>query len=314
MADFINHLTKVNDILWYIDEMYLTDNTSVNVKGWISHPTQTIKEFVIGGSIYPITFISRPDVKEYYPYLPTDMVGFEINIHIKEVTQTFGLILTDDSQIEDIGTLEKWGVFNSGFNSTLKKGIVVVDNFYQYPDWVRLFAMKNLNFTNSDYHRGKRSTDRFILNGTKEKFEEILGKKIINWNHEAYANGIFQYCTAQDPIVYHVDTQTYAAMVYLTPDAPLNSGTSTFKSKLTGATRFDNIENNNSLYTDTFKGVSNELNFYDKSTFELVDSVANVYNRLVMFDSKAIHAATEYFGDAIENARFFHLFFFDIEW
>ena len=50
------------------------------------------------------------------------------------------------------------------------------------------------------------------------------------------------------------------------------------------------------------------------STYEVVDTVANVYNRLVMFDSKSIHAATGYFGDAIENARFFHLFFFDVEW
>ena len=56
------------------------------------------------------------------------------------------------------------------------------------------------------------------------------------------------------------------------------------------------------------------MNFYDSTTYEVVDTVANVYNRLVMFDSKTIHAATGYFGDAIENARFFHLFFFDVEW
>jgi len=56
------------------------------------------------------------------------------------------------------------------------------------------------------------------------------------------------------------------------------------------------------------------MNFYDNTTYELVDSMANVYNRLVMFDAKAIHAATGYFGDAINNARFFQLFFFDVAW
>ena len=99
-------------------------------------------------------------------------------------------------------------------------------------------------------------------------------------------------------------------MVYLTPDAPLQTGTTTYKSKITGATRFDVAEGE--LFEKTFKGLSDGLNFYDNSTWEPVDTVANVYNRLVMFDSKCLHAATGYFGDAIENARLFHLFFFDI--
>ena len=66
------------------------------------------------------------------------------------------------------------------------------------------------------------------------------------------------------------------------------------------------------LYFNTFKGLSNELNFYDKTSFEMVDNIANVYNRLVLFNSKNIHAAVNYFGDNIDNSRFFHLFFFDI--
>jgi hypothetical protein len=43
-----------------------------------------------------------------------------------------------------------------------------------------------------------------------------------------------------------------------------------------------------------------------------LSNIANVYNRLVLFDSKNIHAAINYFGDTKENSRFFHLFFFDI--
>jgi hypothetical protein len=200
-------------------------------------------------------------------------------------------------------------VAKSGFNTT-KKDLVVVDNFYKDPDMVRNYAINNLNFEFSGYHKGQRSVDSFILDGTKEIFEEILGRPIYNWNHQNYANGRFQFCTAQDPIVYHVDTQNYAAMVYLTPNAPLQTGTATYKSKLTGATRFDTTEGE--LFEKTFKGLSNNLNFYDNSTWEPVDTIANVYNRLVMFDSKCLHAATGYFGDAIDNARFFHLFFFDI--
>jgi hypothetical protein len=99
-------------------------------------------------------------------------------------------------------------------------------------------------------------------------------------------------------------------MVYLTPDAPLQSGTATYKSIHTGKTKFEEAVGEE--YETTFRGRSDELNFYDKTSFEMVDNIANVYNRLVLFDSKNIHAAINYFGDTKENSRFFHLFFFDI--
>ena len=56
-----------------------------------------------------------------------------------------------------------------------------------------------------------------------------------------------------------------------------------------------------------------EGNFYDKTPWELVDTVGNVYNRMVVFDSRRVHAASEYFGDSIENSRLFQMFFFDAE-
>jgi hypothetical protein len=311
MADHINHLTKVNGVLWCVDEIYPVDYKTVTITGWVSHALQPVKSLLIGDTPHDIKFKPRPDVKEFYPQIPTDEVGFTINIGKQDLNKFVDLVLQDESVVNNIGTFEKWGVYHSGFDST-KKGIVVVDDFYDYPDWVREYAINNLNFNPSGYHKGQRSSDRFILDGTKEKFEEILGKKITNWNHESYANGVFQYCTSQDPIVYHVDSQTYAAMVYLTPEAPLQTGTATYRSKITGATRFDKPEGED--YFNTFKGLSSSMNFYDSTTYEVVDTVANVYNRLVMFDSKSIHAATGYFGDAIENARFFHLFFFDVEW
>jgi hypothetical protein len=311
MADHINHLTNVDGVLWYIDKVII-NNDVCTISGWVSHPIQPIKAFLIGEEIISPGFESRPDVKEFYPQIPTEEIGFKILLTKQELNKPVSLILQDNSVVNNIDTFEKWVVYHSGFDPVSKKGIVVVDNFYSDPDWVRNYAMNNLEFNPSGYHKGQRSSDRFILNGTKEKFEEILGRKITNWNHPSYANGIFQYCTSQDPIVYHVDSQTYAAMVYLTPDAPLQTGTATYKSKITGATRFDETRGDD--YFNTFKGLSNNMNFYDSTTYEVVDTVANVYNRLVMFDSKTIHAATGYFGDAIENARFFHLFFFDVEW
>ena len=51
--------------------------------------------------------------------------------------------------------------------------------------------------------------------------------------------------------------------------------------------------------------------FFDRTKFELVDSIGNVFNRLFIFDAQNIHAASEYFGQTKEDSRLFHIFFFD---
>lgn len=49
----------------------------------------------------------------------------------------------------------------------------------------------------------------------------------------------------------------------------------------------------------------------DGTSFEPVDVVGNVYNRLVIFDASCIHSASQYFGTVKENARLWQMFFFD---
>ena len=309
----MTHKSNFDNVFWHIDSMRLLSNDLYEVSGWIFSTEGSIKKIIIGdveyenlqNGLYP-----RKDVKEVYPSLPNDLVGWTLVVSKDVLKSPITIILDSGFKYENIGTLDSWIVFNSGFNTNSNKSIIVVDNFYDNPDLVRDYALHNLNYLESDYHKGRRSEKPFILNGTLEKFEEILGRRIYNWNHPNYANGRFQYCTSTDPIVYHVDSQNYAAMVYLTPDAPLQSGTATYKSIHTGKTKFD--EAMGEEYETTFKGRSDGLNFYDKTSFEMVDNIANVYNRLVLFDSKNIHAAVNYFGDTKENSRFFHLFFFDI--
>jgi hypothetical protein len=256
-------------------------------------------------------FIERPDVRMYYTNMPTDKIGFIVNVDKNDIKYPLSINIGGET-ISNIGTFEKWIIFYSGFDSLSKK-VIVVDNFYKDPDSIRKFAIENLSYSESNYHKGSRSNDRFILDGTKERLEKIIGSKIRNWNDDKYANGKFQYCTSKDPIVYHVDIQDFAAMVFLTPNSPEGTGTSFYRSKISKKSNFYGNEMHSQEYVDTFKGLSKEMNFYDKTQFELVDSVGCVYNRLVIFDSRSIHAATGYFGDSIENSRFFQLFFFDVE-
>jgi hypothetical protein len=173
--------------------------------------------------------------------------------------------------------------------------------FMTDPYAVREFALQQEFDPNLDYYKGSRTKEQYIVPGTKEAFEKIIGKKITNWTETHGMCGRFQYCTAEDDLVYHCDGQTLAGMVYLTPDAPFSCGTSLYAHKKTGLRNENDFED-----TNVFEG-----GFYDKSKFELVDTAGNVFNRLVLFDAKCIHSANEYFGTTKENSRLFHLFFFD---
>jgi hypothetical protein len=187
-------------------------------------------------------------------------------------------------------------------NPNKNKRVFIVDDFYSDPYAVRQYALGQDYEPNLNYYKGSRSIHQFDFPGIKESFEEILGFKITNWTDKYDTCSKFQFCTAEDSLVYHCDLQTWAGVIYLTPDAPFSSGTSLFAhrdSKLRNARDFNG------------RNIFNETGFYDRTKFELVDTIGNVFNRLVLFDGKSIHAANEYFGNSKENSRLFQIFFFD---
>jgi len=188
----------------------------------------------------------------------------------------------------------------STINRQPNKTVWVVDNFYSDPYAVREYALKQEFKPEIEYFKGSRSINQYFVPGTKEAFERIMGIKIREWESHGMC-GRFQYCTSQDPLVYHNDGQTWAAMIYLNPDAPYCTGTSLYASK-NGARRTSDPN----FTDDVFAG-----GFYDETKFELVDSIGNVFNRLIIFDAQNIHAASKYFGQTKEDSRLFHIFFFD---
>jgi hypothetical protein len=90
-------------------------------------------------------------------------------------------------------------------------------------------------------------------------------------------------------------------MIYLSPIAPFESGTRTHQSKITAARHM-----NDPYCQDSFSG-----GFYDSTKFDIIDSIGNVYNRLVIMDAQQIHSAGNYFGNSKETGRLIQLFFFD---
>lgn len=189
---------------------------------------------------------------------------------------------------------------NTTINHNFDKRIFVVDNFYSDPYAVREYALQQEFIEDLRYYKGKRTEEKFFVPGTKKVFESIIGQPITIWE-EYGMNGVFQTCNSEDPLVYHTDMQQWAGMVYLTPGAPFQCGTSMYAHKETKARHCTDPG-----IDEAFSG-----GFYDSTKFELVDTVGNVFNRLVIFNGKCIHAASQYFGQTLEDSRLFHMFFFD---
>lgn len=200
---------------------------------------------------------------------------------------------------------------------------LIVDNFYDHPDEVRKLALVQDYATNIKFYKGKRTAARFLFPGLKEQFERLLGVPIKNWLNYG-TNGIFQITNFTDPLVWHHDTQSYAAAIYLTPDAPVGAGTSFWRDTKYGCRkdprvpeercRFNSDEEVEQAYGEIFS----EYNLLHQDNWELVDKVGSVYNRLAMWNSKIIHSASSYdaFKDIANHeaagSRLIQLFFFDI--
>ena len=51
----------------------------------------------------------------------------------------------------------------------------------------------------------------------------------------------------------------------------------------------------------------------DFTQWEVVDRIGNIFNRLILFNSKQFHMSVDYFGLNKFDARLFQVFFFNVE-
>ena len=228
------------------------------------------------------------------PYLLKDM-GF-VEVHRVDTG-----VMYKRNQIKELTNISSFTI-NSNFN----KRSFIVDNFYVDPMTIREFAQRQ-EYVQGGLGRGfigRRTVQQFLFPGLKESFESIMQKRITIWDEHGM-NGRFQLNIAGEQLVYHCDSQKYAAMIYLTPNAPPSCGTSTFMHKASKV-----YHNSDPRINEVFYGVKTTM---DGTIHDRVDSFGNIFNRLVIFDSGLLHAASDYFGADMEDGRLWHMFFFDAE-
>jgi len=180
----------------------------------------------------------------------------------------------------------------------MRVNLLIADDFYNNPDEVREFALEQ-DFSVKGNYPGSR-TESFLNEDTIKGIQEIVmpfAGNIVDWG-QPYS-GCFQMCTAQDRTWIHADVNnTWAGVLYLTPDAPLSGGTALYRHKQTG-----DVIDKGELYES-----------YDYTKWDVTDQVGNIYNRLVLYRGDLFHASVDYFGSDNQDGRLIQTFFFSTEW
>jgi hypothetical protein len=186
---------------------------------------------------------------------------------------------------------------------------IIVDDFLENPMWVRQSAMAALDYAHPNKaYPGVRTdkTDPDYRNYVKQKLEDVLSTDIVDWENPInYQTGkpgnpdssAFQLCTEGVESWVHIDPYEWTAILYLSPDAPVDSGTNIWRHKETG------------VYSCT---TDEEVLSLD-GEWEVITSVGNVFNRLVLFRGNLCHRSGSIagFGTDKNTGRLTQTFFFN---
>jgi len=168
----------------------------------------------------------------------------------------------------------------------MDRNLIVIDNFLDDPDRIRFHALS------LDFDRIQKSVPGVrshrlggdLQKEVETKLKTALGGEIVwDWTQDTFC---FQSCQEGTETWVHVDSQgedqgEWAAVLYLTPNPILDSGTGIYESP------------------DTDMNIG----------------VGNIYNRLVAYRGKVLYhrSILPGFGNTLETSRLTQTFFFDVK-
>ncbi len=197
--------------------------------------------------------------------------------------------------------------------------VTIIENFYENPGAIRKFALaQEYKFCHeqaeiSYVYPGCRTQD--LSNLDKVLYDKIC-TKLVSVFHNAEHDMMrwlittsFQSVTEEyGQGVIHTDSNTvFAGVLYLSPDAPLNGGTSLFKPNKS----FDKAKYEQALVDNDvrFKAGEIAMDASYHSMFDEIVRVNNVYNTLIIYEGRHFHAANEFFGKTLKDSRLAQVFF-----
>lgn len=197
--------------------------------------------------------------------------------------------------------------------------VTVVDNFYENPDAIRKFALaQQYKFRHEEgdigyVYPGCRTKDLHSLDSALQA--KVLKKLISVFHiHEhdrmqwAISSSFQSVSEIYKQGVIHTDTNTiFAGVLYLTPNAPLNSGTSLYRKNAS----FNQEKYKQACDLNETRFIAGEIvmdtGFH--SMFDETVRINNVYNTLILFEGDIFHAANNFFGSTLEDSRLAQVFF-----
>jgi hypothetical protein len=197
--------------------------------------------------------------------------------------------------------------------------VTVVEDFYENPDAVRAFALaQTYQYRHQQgdigyVYPGGRTKDLFELNPAL--YEAVCKKLISVFHNSAHDHMRWLISTSFQSVsheygkgVIHTDGNTIiAAVLYLTPNAPLAAGTSLYRKNAT----FDQAKYDAALKEneDKYKLGEKAMSTAYHSMFDTVVNVSNVYNTLIIYEGDTFHAANDFFGQHLHDSRLAQVFF-----
>jgi hypothetical protein len=191
--------------------------------------------------------------------------------------------------------------------------LIIIDNFYENPDEVRNFALLH-EFNRRGNFPGYRTHRTFASN---ELYENIkfyinnIGYNIIHFSTEDFTDGNCTFTvsiennTCKSYIHYDEDESfnedngiCISGVIYLTPNAPFDSGTIFYEFDYENNKNITNINEHMNEYT------------FDTAKWKKKDIIGNVYNRMILFNSRRHHSINKLFGTNKYNGRLTQNFFF----
>lgn len=141
--------------------------------------------------------------------------------------------------------------------------------------------------------------------------KKITGENV-NVHHSGFHFLQEKFCEGG---THHDENTKYAAVLYLTPNPPNNSGTRIFDHKknysFKGKEKYLNsvkkflLSDKNTIDKFFYK---RSLKTYDRQFGKGID-IVNKFNRLVIYDAHYVHKALNFFGDRLGNCRFTYFCF-----
>lgn len=204
----------------------------------------------------------------------------------------------------------------------MKRFIRVADGFYANPDAIRRRALR-MTYTEPESLVGWR-TRAYQPRGIKQRIEGRFGVSIEYWEHDLDAieacNGVFFTSYSAGPrgetVGIHYDTPAAWVMflIYLTPDAPFDAGTSLWQHRATGLHARPTPRDAVRLGT-TVQQLNGLLDrdARVRSRWTEIDRIGNVFNRAVMFPGGFFHSASRHFGSSMEDGRIYQSFHFPVK-